>query len=382
MKLCDLYGTYNKFSQNVKVVDTHGYLKTFNSYCGTVKWELASTPSNVQYHNPMVLFIIPISDFSTLSVGSVVSFSYDWNISLYDSLWEQHTPWDDVLVGLNVQTSSIVSITADEIKINAFIVKRIRHGWWGGTTDEGADYVLTLKKVTRLANIDFTGDTSNYYFCNIEYEKVSQSDVFKVISLGQDMVSTFTTLQFKDTNDVIYSSTASFDNSNHSVVAVNYGDVTPTEKTYLKNYFIRFVNQKISKTLVYDEYAEGEINFPNLSVDEIVKIVEETNQNVGFSEKKTYLEFDISHYPQSTGLEIWYAEREDDSVANGTLHFVLGVNFTETEMLNGKVRIYASLLNKKDTRVFGKNNQVVGEIVNYKENTSFNYGENQYYVVK
>ena len=106
---------------------------------------------------------------------------------------------------------------------------------------------------------------------------------------------------------------------------------------------------------------------------------------MGFFEphkKKTYLEFDISHYPQSTGFEIWYAEREDDSVANGTLHFVLGVNFTETEMLNGKVRIYASLLNKKDTRVFGKNNQVVGEIVNYKENTSFNYGENQYYVVK
>ena len=51
-------------------------------------------------------------------------------------------------------------------------------------------------------------------------------------------------------------------------------------------------------------------------------------------------------------------------------------------MLNGKVRVYASLLNKKDIRVFGKNNQVVGEIVNYKENTSFNYGENQYYVVK
>ena len=150
----------------------------------------------------------------------------------------------------------------------------------------------------------------------------------------------------------------------------------------MKNYFIRFVNQKISKTLVYDEYTEGEINFPNINVDEIVKIVEETNQNVGFSEKKTYLEFDMSHYPQSTGLEIWYAEREDDSVANGTLHFVLGVNFSDAEILQGKVRIYASLLNKKDTRVFGKNNIVCGEIVNYKDNTEFNYGENQYYVVK
>ena len=382
MKLCDLYGTYNKFAQNVTVVDTHGYLKTFNSYCGTVYWEMASTPSNVQYHNPMVLFIIPIGDFSSLGVGAVVSFSYDWNVSLYDSLWEQHSPWDDVLVGLNVQTSTIVSITADEIKINAFIVKKIRHGWWGGTTDDGADYVLTLKKVSRLANIDFTGDTSNYYFCNIEYEYISQSDVFKVISLGKDMVSTFTTLQFKDTNDLIYSSTAIWDNSNHSVVDVNYGDVTPTEKTYLKNYFIRFVNQKISKTLVYDEYAEGEINFPNIRVDEIVRIVEETNQNVGFSETKTYLEFDISHYPQSTGLEIWYADREDDSVANGTLHFVLGINFSDDEILNGKVRIYASLLNKKDTRVFGKNNLVCGEIVNYKDNSDFNYGENQYYVVK
>ena len=379
MKLNDMYGTYNKFSQNVKVVDTHGYLRTFTSYCGTVYWQYGS---NAQYHNPMVLFIIPIGDFSSLGVGDVVSFSYDWNVSLYDSLWEQHLPWEDVLVGLNVQTSTIVSITEDEIKINAFIVKWIRHGWAGGTKDYGADYVLTLKRVTRLANIDFTGDTSNYHFCNIEYEYVSQSNVFKVVSLGQDMVETFTTMQFKDTNDLIYSSTAIWDNSNHSVVDVNYGDVSPTEKTYLKNYFIRFVNQEISKTLVYDEYAEGEINFGSLKVDDIVTIVEEEKPDVNVSARKTYLEFDISHYPQSTGLEIWYADRKDDSVANGTLHFVLGVNFTETEIANGRVRIYASLLNKKDTRVFGRNNQVVGEIANYKENTSFNYGENQYYVVK
>ena len=30
-------------------------------------------------------------------------------------------------------------------------------------------------------------------------------------------------------------------------------------------------------------------------------------------------------------------------------------------------------LNKKDTRVFGKNNLVCGEIVNYKDNNEFNY---------
>ena len=60
----------------------------------------------------------------------------------------------------------------------------------------------------------------------------------------------------------------------------------------------------------------------------------------------------------------------------------MGVNFTQAEIDSGYVRIYASMLTKKDTRVFGRNNLVVGKVVNYKDNTDFNYGENQYYVLE
>ena len=41
---------------------------------------------------------------------------------------------------------------------------------------------------------------------------------------------------------------------------------------------------------------------------------------------------------------------------------MLAVNLTETERLNGFVRIYLSLISNADKRVYDKNNNLVGEI--------------------
>ena len=374
MKLCNLYGIYNKFAQDTTVLDVHGYSKTFMAYCGNVTW----TFDTARFYDPMVMFIIPVGDFSSLQVGDTLSFYYDWSVSLYDDLWTQHHPWEKVMTGLTIQTSTITSITSNEIKIKAFITKRIRDGWFGGEKwDDGSDYELTLKKVARLANISFTSDTSNYYFSNIEYEYISSSDVFKTISLTFYDYS----MQFRDTNNSITAHTSSWNASNHSETDVNYSNLTPSSKTYLKNMFVRVSNQTINKTLVYNEYAEGDLTFENIYLPSIISIKTEQAETQ-FAYPKTYIEIDIRLLTSYKSLEIWYADREDDSVANGTLHFVMGVNFTQQDINDGYVRIYASLLTKKDTRVFGKNNLVCGEVVNYKDNASFNYGENQYYVVK
>ena len=78
---------------------------------------------------------------------------------------------------------------------------------------------------------------------------------------------------------------------------------------------------------------------------------------------------------------MWYCEREDDSQINtGTMHFVFGVNITSTDRTNGYIDIYASMFNKKDTRVFSNINTVIGEIKNYIDSTD--YGDFQKFVLK
>lgn len=381
MKLCDLYGIYNKFEKNTVVVDTSGYLYNFNAFCGNCYHSVTHTEglntSVSEYYDPFVIFVIPTGNFSDLEVGDVLSFSYDWNVSMYDTLWNQHSPWDDVIVGLNIQTTTIKSIVANKIELNCHLVKTVRHGWWGSTEDVAQDYVLTLEKITRIANISLD-DASNYYFSNVIYKDTPSDNPFLLISLGSDIGWI---RQFKDTNDRIDFSTAQWTNTNHSVEAVNYGDVTPTEKTYLKNIYFRATNITIDKTIVYEEYAEGDISFSALNISQVISIKSET-ANVQVANPKTWIEIDIHLFIGSKAIEFWYAEREDDSVANGTLHFIMGCNITTEDRERGYIRIYASLLQKKDIRVFGRNNLVCGEVVNYNESVSFNYGENQYYVVK
>ena len=372
MKLCDLYGVYNKFAQDTTVNDVGGFLTSFETYCSTVEWNRTVGQTTTTLHHPVMTIKIDNTSLSLLTAGTPLVFNYDWSVSLYDLGFFEHLATDDVIVGLNVTTTTVYSYSSGVLKLNAQIVKQVRHGWWGGTTPEAYDDVIELRSVGALGQIDYSSDTSHTYFSNM----VNTNDAnnpFVYISLPRG--------EYRDNSDYITKTTSSYTNNNHSLVYTYLGQISGVDKTYLKNMFIRVRNTTINKTLVYNEYAEGDITFENIYLPSIISIKTEQAQTQ-FAYPKTYIEIDIRALTSYKSLEIWYAEREDDSVANGTLHFVMGVNFTQAEIDSGYVRIYASMLTKKDTRVFGRNNLVVGEVVNYKDNTDFNYGENQYYVLE
>lgn len=372
MKLCDLYGTYNKFAQDTTVRDIGGFLTSFETYCSTVEWNRTVGQTTSTLHHPVMTIKIDNTSLSSLTPNTPFVFTYDWSISLYDLGFLDHLATDDVIVGLNVTTTSVYSYDSGILKLNAKIVKQVRHGWWGGTEPIAYDDVIELRSVGALGQISYAGDTSHTYFSNMA--NTSDADnPFIYISLPRG--------EYRDNNSYITKTTSSYTASNHSLVYTYLGQTSGIDKTYLKNMFIRVSNNTINKTLVYNEYAEGDLTFENIYLPSIISIKTEQAETQ-FAYPKTYIEIDIRLLTSYKSLEIWYADREDDSVANGTLHFVMGVNFTQQDINNGYVRIYASLLTKKDTRVFGKNNLVCGEVVNYKDNASFNYGENQYYVLE
>ena len=63
----------------------------------------------------------------------------------------------------------------------------------------------------------------------------------------------------------------------------------------------------------------------------------------------------------------------------GTLKFVFGVNIGEEDWKQGYVRVNVSIVSTKDTRVYDINHNLIGEITNYVDDDTKEYGENQYY---
>ena len=367
-KLCDLYGVYNKFDKNITVKDVGGYLSTADVYCGTTFYVNAETYAN--YYYPMMCLKINSTTYNNLDVGTPVAFSYAWTYSHYDIATVFPTDW--VIVGLDVQLTSIIYKTATEIKFGARCVKTLQRGWWGGTEKQAFETEYILSKVSRIGDIDFSSDTSNYYFTNI----ATTSDSFILTSLERG--------QYGDGNTNITLDTTAFNNNNSTIVDLQFGVLSGAQKDYFQNMYIRATSEPLKKTLVYDEYEKGSLdNIIGTPVSEIMTIEQDVSNVAYATNNKTYIKIDLTNISNTKkSLEFWYCEKEDDSVyVGGTLHFVFGVNLTEEDFTNGYVKIYASLLAKKDTRVFGVNNKVVGEIVNYEDNDK-SYGEMQYYVLK
>ena len=143
--------------------------------------------------------------------------------------------------------------------------------------------------------------------------------------------------------------------------------ITDDSLDYNKNMFIVYNNENIKKDIIYEEYELSDMNVSNDKISEKFSIKKD-NYN------RDYLHIDLQSLPYDTkSVQYWYLN-------NGSLHFVFGANVTESDLKNGYIKIYLSLLSTKDTRVYDQNNNLIGEIYNYADvNNTKKYGEAQYY---
>ena len=367
MKLCDLYGVYSKFSKDEVVTETQGYFASVPVYCGTCYYSLET---NVRYR-PMMCIKFDIPTFNNLTNGSPVSFTYSWNVSHYDIT--SVIPFEWVVVGLQVNFTKLIEKTETTLTFEANGVKTVRKGWWGGTEEQPFEATYTLRKKNKLGSIDFTSDISHYYFSNI----AQSSEIF--------FDECFDTGYYGDSNSNFTMDTDSWTATNHTEIEMHLGNSLGVSKEYYKNMFVRLNDNELKNELVYDEFEYGDISFETRPIEDFIIIDHTENTSITQQNEKTFIKVDLSNVPNTKkSIEVWYNDREDLSEENsGTLHFVFGVNLSQDDFTRGYVNIYASLITKKDTRVFDVNNQVIGEVTNYEDaNVGEKYGAKQYYVLK
>ena len=142
------------------------------------------------------------------------------------------------------------------------------------------------------------------------------------------------------------------------------------EQTIIKTMFVRLSDSNMSKTIEYEEYKQNEIAMSDLKISDIIKFEQDTEKN------NPYLYIDLSkidNLDNIKSVQYWYWDTNTSSY-----HFVFGVNITDEDKVKKYIKVYISVLTKKDTRVYDKKHNVVGNSLNYVKSTK-KFGKEQYY---
>lgn len=369
LKLSDLNGIYNKVEEDYEVTDTSGYQLSCDIYYGTAVNAPAST---VYYYIPVFILKIPVTIFNNLFVGQKINAYHTWNTSRWPGTPDYWFRWEKVAYTCNMQ--EIVYVSDDKIGIKCYVQITYRHGLMGGSSIEEKTVTLYFSRFNTLGDLDVSSDETNYYFTDI---RVSGAlNVVTVLETSNVDVGWFT-----DENDYSPYDT-DLDESDMLKDGLLISDIAGETKTYYKNMFVKFSNEEIKKTLVYDEFKEGEISFSNLKISDVIEEIIEENSNIIAHDFVNKIRIKLNDAPATTqSVQFWYMEEMNGS--SNILHFVFGVNITESDIEKGYVDVYLSSISRKDSRVFGNNHLLVGNVTNYvDDNNEENYGERQYYVVK
>ena len=142
------------------------------------------------------------------------------------------------------------------------------------------------------------------------------------------------------------------------------------DQTVIKTMFIRLSDSNMSKTIEYEEYKQNEITMSDLKVSDIIKFKQDPEKD------NPYIYIDLSNINNLDNIksvQYWYWDTNTSSY-----HFVFGVNITDEDKIKKYIKVYISVLTKKDTRVYDKKHNVVGNSLNYVKSTK-KFGKEQYY---
>ena len=365
LKLSDLNGVYNKNEEDYTIQDTEANQYASSIYYGT-KYRALSYEPYVLYE-PVAFLKMPITEYNKIKVGTKVNGLHSWATSMWQGGMTQF--FTDAVIGFDIDMQEIVSIDDEKIGILCHIKNTIRHGLWGGTTEETKTTTLYLYRFTKLEKLDYSSDTENYYFTNLYY-------------LNNELRCRWGGGYFSDEHDYSTLMTSLDDGtlvSSNLLIATTAGQT----KEYYKNMYIKASTESLKKTLVYDEYAFNSQDYTTLKANEVFSTILENNEDTNLvHDNICKIRVDLSNFnEQVKSVQLWY--KEELETEPHICHFVFGVNITEEDIKQGYVDIYLSSLSKKDTRVFSDNHLQVGSIENCVDNDNkSDYGERQYYVIE
>lgn len=140
-------------------------------------------------------------------------------------------------------------------------------------------------------------------------------------------------------------------NNNTSTLVVLGGETETT--TYAKNMFLQLSNEYMEKEEVYEELREKPdgVSDSNLVSDALKCGVD--------SKKRPYVLAKLPSGSTAKSVRFWYYNAESSSYV-----FVFGANLTDAEIAAGECKIYASVLQTKDERVYDSCMKPIGTMRN------------------
>ncbi len=363
LKLSDLYGIYNKVSQTYQKEDVENYGLELNL-------RYASQSGIGRRNFPFVLIEIPKNVYDNqLQNGQNVRGGL--SLPYKNHTIDMSTP--NAKIKYDVAFTSFAELEQDYFTINAKTITTVYNGYNAPNSIIQEDKTFKLEKINEITELTINGldTTNNYYFSNFSHIGTNEDGYVTVGAWKMKIDSGFPYDLSCYCDEIIAGDPISIHDFIETIMAVATGT---TPQIYEKNMFLRLSDENIKKTLVYDEYPFGSLDFSNIKVDDvIVPYTKPYSSNIN-RDSPTYLRIYLSlilHTYYAKSIQVWFND-------NGTLHFVFGVNVSDADYDRGYIDIYLSSLAKKDTRVYNENNVVVGQVKNFV-NDDEEYGTTNLY---
>lgn len=361
MKLNDLLKSYNKFEKDITITDTIINTRKYNFY---TRSNDTRTNGGEDVHRVYPTMFIslkeldlesgqPIEDDSIIPENmlnkELLGLVMNGGSGYYPQVYDDPVPEGNIVgIDFNVIANKIISIANDKIIVNCDVNYDYR--------DYYDDTVISLIK----KNVDITFKQGWFEEKGVYYHD-------------------FDKWEWDGNNVLINSNVKGYLFNNESYP---YYIRTGVNQTYIANYpqnmFIIQRETPFNKYLIQEEFSQDDLEdekylVTNLTTQDIFSVKSDE-----FNRQFVYIDLTLADLDRTKKtIEYWYLDTEYPTYENiqresyhkgsDSYHLVFAVNVTEEDWKRGYIKIYISLVENANMKVFDNQNNLVGYSLNYAE---------------
>lgn len=385
MRLSDLLATYNKVNETYEALDEGASPYTFTFYNGTLSYSYYVSGTTVRGCYPAIMLSMPNDVFSSLKASTTELKLRSAETMIWNSNTDggngggQSLLTSDRVGYYSFTPQKIVSISDTAIEIEGVETFVYMDAFWlFGTSTTSQTTTIKLIRATAsnpVGHVDF--DYTNNAVFSDTFPALKDATIANPVPLVDSITRspnirsrTFPTEYNISVLPRLIGGTTGSQQAigfNPSVTAVvKLDDVSKT--TYSKNMFVSVSPGKMKKEVIYEELASAD----DANIVSDLKVTDVFSfQTDEYRRPYVYVNLSsisVDFVPHSVGY--WYWNEESESYV-----FVFGVNISDSDYAKGYAKIYLSLLQTKDKRVYNSGMKQVGEIRNCaSDDYTGNYG--------
>ena len=386
MKLSDLSDVYKKFDQNLRFINSNGYLARVFAYFSNQTMISYNMPGPFNYHyTPEIILKLDKTDlFSVDEDGNKI---LELNGTTYETGNDRlgyYTDYDNnwYITGFSSTLDKLTITSNQEVILQGYVhLTYVKYA----AGEYSKKYKVTQpfeKKMDKLLNINNLMDFDYYDFYRVRFESFVIEIEGENVVFNEEKQNIITAYNYfihpesnYDLSKYIYDVDADKVIDKDELINVQFV-VSPikvdnrefVDINYYKNlYFVKAPT--LNQVTVYDEFKDLPFD-----VDDSIKFSFSVDPYPILK-----ISFDGESYLPGDSIRLYYRNNSDFSKKeDGNYHFVFGINLFDIDINNGYVEVYFSLLNNKDLFIKDSKNKIIGKLYNYV-NTPNKMPDKDYY---